>query len=160
MPTKPKATSLPLDDSTIMLPYQLPEDPEPGQVIDLPKGQSIGGAVVLNLYFKRELVGSASRMIPIPNVTRMYRAERVTSSVELPRNALVRVQALQFSFVQVTFFQYFGWIGTKTAKKQTVLSDKYYKVLAALPVGPASENFRLYEQLCLQVINPSKGDKK
>jgi hypothetical protein len=152
--------NLPVDSQTVMLPYALPSDPEPNQVVDLPKGQIIGGASVLNIYHKRVLVGVLNRLIPIPNVTRMYRGERVTSSVPLQRNALIRVKALQFSFVQVTFFQNFGWIGTRSAEKQVVLSDKFYKVLAAIPVGPSGKNFHLYEQLCLCIIDQDKGTKK
>lgn len=149
---------LPVDAQSSLLPVRLPDDPEPGQIFRLPKEQSVGGAVVLTLRHQRTLVGTVNRLLPIPNVTKMYRAERVTSSVELPRNTLVRIVALQFSFDQLTFFQNFGWIGTQTAKKTLTLSDKFYKVIEVIPVGPAGPNFHLYEQLCLSVINPKQGD--
>ena len=144
----------PIDQSTAMLPVHPPADPQPGQVFRVNKGQVVGGSTVINLFHKQSLIGSVTRIIPIPNVTRMYRAERVMCNKPLQRNALVRIQALQFSFVELTFIQNFGWVGTGTDKKTMTILDKFYKVLAGVPIGPQTNTFCLYEQLCLRSIEP------
>jgi len=147
--------NLPIHTDTAMMPYQLPDDPDPGQVFTLPEGHIIGGSTVINIYLAGSLVGSIASIIPITNVTRMYRAERAMSSSKLPRNTLIRVKALQFSFTEVTFFQNFGWIGTRTTDA-IIVSDKYYRILASIPVGPTDEHTYLYEQLCLCVVEAKK----
>ncbi len=148
----------PINEATAMLPCKVPEDPEPGQVFNLPRGHYAGGATILHVYHKTKLVGSAPRLIPVINVARKYVLERAALSVPLKRNDIIRVQALQLSFTQVTFVEYVGWVGTKTHKEELVVSDKFYKVLTAVPIGAQGEHFFLYEKVCLNTLEPKKGE--
>lgn len=150
----------PIDEATAMLPYKVPEDPEPGQVLDLPEGHYAGGSTILHVFHKTKLVGTSPRLLPVTNIARKYILERASLSVPLKRNDIIRVQARQFSFTQVTFVECVGWVGTKTHKKELSLSDKHYKVLDAIPIGPSGEHFFLYEKVCLSVIEPKKENPK
>ena len=85
----------PIDEATAMLPYKVPEDPEPGQVLDLPGGHYAGGATILHILHKTKLVGTAPRLIPVINVARKYILERAALSVPLKRNDIIRIRALR-----------------------------------------------------------------
>jgi hypothetical protein len=133
----------PIDEATAMLPFQVPEDPEPGQVVDLPEGHYAGGATILHLFHKTQLVGTAPRLMPVPNVARTYILERACSTAPLKRNDLLRVKAVQLSFTQVTFIEFTGWVGTKTHPQELLLSDKFYKILTVVPIGATGDHFHL-----------------
>jgi hypothetical protein len=150
----------PIDAVTAMLPLQVPEDPTPGQVIDIPKGRYAGGTTVLLVYRKTKLIGTSPRLLPIQNVARKYILERAALSVPIGRNDIIRVQARQLSFTQITFVEYIGWVGTKTHETELTLSDKFYRVLTAVPVGPQGEHVFLYEKVCLNIIEPKRSTKK
>jgi len=136
----------------------LPDDPEPGQKFKLEKGQTVGGATVINIRRSGELLGSIQTLNPIPNLSGRYAAVRVTSTRELKPGELLRVQGLQYTFISLQFVEGYGWMGDKTLKDPTVLLDKYMRVLHVLPVGDTTENFYLYEQVAFSAIKGASDE--
>lgn len=147
-----------IHDRSAMMQPMLPEDPEPGQVHTLPEGQIAGGANVLSVFKHEMLIGSTTNLVPISNVSGKYYTERLSSSQELKKGDTIRIVAQQYNFNQITFVEYFGWIGSGVTSTPTSLSDKIYRVLAAIAIGPNTNNFWLYEKVCLEILN--KEQKK
>lgn len=154
-----------IQDRTAIMSPMLPEDPEPGCVHTLPEGQIAGGANVLSVFRweidskSGKLIGSTNNLVPVSNVTGKYYTERLSSSQELKKNDVIRIVARQFNFNQITFVEYFGWIGSGVTSIPTTLSDKIYRVLTAIPIGPNTPNFWLYEKVCLEIINKEKKNE-
>ena len=148
---------MPINERTALIQPLLPEDPEPGQIFRLEKGQVVGGATVINVYKGGTLIGAAQSLTPIANVSGKYCVDRLSSSIELKERDVLHIKAIQYSFNQVIFIEYFGWIGSGVIKKHVTLADKHYRVLAVIPVGEQNNQFRLYEKVCLEVI---QGEKK
>ena len=148
---------LPLHEKAVMINNQLPDDPTDKQVVEFPEGQVVGGATVISVYLKDKLVGSLSSLYPIVNVTRKYSADRLASNTLIKEGDVLRIVGRQYSFNTVIFVQYFGWIGCKPAGEPQVTSDKLYRVIAAIPVGPDdSPDCYLYERVCLDALEEKK----
>jgi len=144
-------------DRTAMLQTVLPEDPEDGQVVTMPEGQTVGGANVINAQRGSYLLGSISQVAPVFNSSGKYEATRVASCLEILKGDVIRVVGYQHNFVSLKFIEGFGWQGYKTDGNPLVLMDKHMKVLAAFPLGLHSGNHYLYEKVCLQLIR--EGEK-
>jgi len=143
---------LPLHEKAVMLENLLPEDPEDGVIVEAPKGQTLGGSTVISVYMKNKPIGSIASLIPIVNVSRKYTANRLSSNIPIKKGDIIRITGRQYSFDTVIFVQYFGWIGYKASKEPVVASDKFYRVLAAIPVGPEEPDCLLYEKVCLEAL--------
>jgi hypothetical protein len=141
----------PLQEHNALLETLLPEDPEPGKVVTFPEGHTVGGSSIISIYNKTgRLIGSASQLAPIPNVSRMYELSRLSACEAVAEKNEIRIIARQFNYNSVIFIQYFGWIGYGFEKNSIVLSDKKYKVIAAIKTGPEEPSgFYLYEKVCL-----------
>jgi len=151
--------TFPLQDRNALFQHLLPADPEPDQVVNMPEGQVIGGANVINIYMDTKLIGSATQLSAVPNVSGKYDLTRVSSKRVIKLRDTLQVVGRQFVFNSVIFVEYFGWVGKDTVGEPQILSDKLYTVLAALPIGPNTEGFQLYEKVCLDAIT-TNGDKK
>lgn len=147
---------MPVTDRTALIQPMLPDDPIPGQVYTLPEGQIVGGANVLNVYKGSKLIGATTNLVPISNVSGKYYMERLSSVIPLKEKDVVRVLAQQFNFNEITFIEFFGWVGTGALEVTNILSDKHYRILAAIPIGPSETNFQLYEKVCVEVIQGAK----
>lgn len=147
---------LPLQDRNVILSTLLPDDPKPEQIVEMPKGQTVGGSNVINLYIKNELVGSATQLMPIQNVSGKYELIRASLKKEIRKGDRLKVVGRQYIFNSVIFIEYFGWIGYGIINKPQVLLDKTFKVLAAIPIGPKSDGFILYEKICLETAMEEK----
>lgn len=129
----------------------LPDDPEPGKIVTFPEGQTAGGSTVLSVYDHQDtLIGAASEITPVPNVSGMYMLSRLSSCRALNEKYPIRVITRQFHYNSVIFIQYFGWIGYSFNDKSLTLFDKKYKILALTKTGPEEpSDFFLYEKVCL-----------
>jgi len=137
----------------------LPEDPSPGTRVAVPKTKPVGGTTTISLFLHSKLIGVASQLRPVPNVSRAYIAERVMCNQTININTLIRIRGLFHVYTGLTFIQNLGWCGTETAEEPQVLSDKFYKVKACTLVGPHTDTCVLYEQLSLQSIEPKEKKK-
>lgn len=144
----------PLQEHNALLETLLPEDPEPGKVISFPTGHTVGGTSIISIYnHAGRLIGSASQLAPIANVSRMYELSRLSTCEAVAEKNEIRIIARQFNYNSVIFIQYFGWIGHGCEKIPIVLSDKKYRVIAAIKTGPEEpSDFYLYEKVCLTIM--------
>jgi hypothetical protein len=127
----------------------VPDNPKSGQVFNMPEGQVLGASHVISLMKNGELIGDATQLAPIPNVTGKSVLSRVTTNFPLKKGIRIRVLAQQFSYKSAIFIQYFGWMGHDIIDSIGVITDKEYKVEYALRVGPTSDKFFIYEKVCL-----------
>lgn len=148
----------PLQEKAAIIQAALPEHPEPGEVFRLEEGTGhmLGGASVISVYQGPRLLGSATRIVPITNVSGKYFLERASSKVKLKRRDVIRVVMQQFTFEEIIFIEYFGWCGHKTSEQAHVAFDKHLKVLDVVSVGPQTSGFSLYEKVCLEIIKGVK----
>lgn len=144
----------PIHERATLIQNQLPDDPEDRQIVEFPEGHPVGAATVISIYKKNKLVGTTTTLSPIPNVSKKYATSRLSAVTPIREGDVLRIVGYQYAFNSVIFIQYFGWVGHQTTGEPTILSDKFYRVLAATPVGPEDKNsdFRLYEKVCLTVL--------
>ena len=151
---------LPLQERTNLLESMLPDDPEDRQVVEYPEGQVVGASIVISVYKQDKRIGAASSVYPIVNVTRKHTANRLSSNVPIAEKDVIRIVAQQFTFNSVIFIQYFGWIGYKVIGEPLITSDKFYRVITAIPVGPKDNaEFHLYEKVCLESLEVNSDAK-
>lgn len=143
---------LPVNTRHTVIESLIPSDPKPGQVFTMPEGQVLGASHVISIMKNDNLLGDAMQLAPISNVTGKNQLSRVTTCTPLRKGMRIRVLAQQFSFKSAIFIQYFGWIGHDVIDTVTLISDKMYKIEYALRVGPPSENFFIYEKVCLTTV--------
>lgn len=130
----------------------VPENPKPGQIFTMPEGQVLGASHVISLMKEARLIGDALQLSPVINVTGKSILTRVTTSVPLRKGTRLRALAQQYSFKSAIFVQYFGWMGHEITDAVIVISDRMYRVEHALRVGPPSDNFFIYEKVCLTAL--------
>lgn len=147
-------------DRTALLQTILPEDPEDGQVVEMPNGQTVGGANVINAYKGGKLCGSISQMTPIFNASGKYEAARFASSTKIRVGDVVRILGVQHNYVSLKFVEYFGWIGHNTDPTPITLMDKSMRVIEAFPLGAYTPGYYLYEKVCLDVLHKGETHAK
>lgn len=148
---------LPLQDKNILLANLLPENPEPKQVVEFPKGQYVGGSNVIAIYKNNKLIGATTQLTPIQNVSGKYALERTTTNIWLIENDTIQIVGKQYIFNSVIFIDGFGWCGHDCLPEPQTLMDKTYRVLYAKPVGQTAEDFYLYDRVCLEVLTEKKN---
>lgn len=139
-------------DRASMLQTVLPEDPEDGQVITMPEGQTVGGANVINFERGGKLLGSVSQVAPVYNASGKYEATRVASCSKIRAGDVIHVRGWQFNYISLKFTEGFGWTGYQTDNTPIPLMDKHMKVLDTFIVGAHAPGCYLYEKVCLQLI--------
>jgi len=143
---------IPLQDKNALLVNLLPENPKPGQVIEVPKGQISAGQMSLTFIAAIKLIGTTTQLMPIQNVSGKYEIARTTTNTKLSKNDVIRVVGRQYIFNSVIFVDYFGWLGYGHSDEPQILSDKTYKILHVMPIGPTTKDCYLYEKICLETI--------
>ena len=146
-------------DRTAMMQTLLPDDPEPGQELVLPEGQTVGGANVINVHKAGKLLGALNQLAPIPNVSGKYEASRLTSKLKLKKGDVIRIQGWQHNYNAIQFVESFGWIGSQTTGEPISLIDKHMRILALFPIGANTPGFYLYEKVCLEIIKGAQNGK-
>lgn len=140
---------LPINTRHNVISSLVPDNPKNGDVFVMPEGQVLGASHVISLMKNGELVGDASQLAPVPNVSGKSLLSKVTTILSLQRGVRIRILAQQFSYKSAIFIQYFGWLGQDIIDNIRVISDKEYRVEYALRVGPNSDKFFIYEKVCL-----------
>lgn len=146
-------------DRTAIIQTLLPDDPEPGQEVIFPDGQTVGGANVINISKAGKLLGALNQLSPIPNVSGKYEASRLTSKRKLKKGDVIRIQGWQHNYNAIQFVESFGWIGSQTMGNPISLIDKHMKILALFPIGANTPGFYLYEKVCLEIIKGAQNGK-
>jgi len=151
---------LPLQERSNILENLLPDDPKDRQIVEYPEGQIVGASTVLSVYKSNKHIGALTSLYPITNVSRKYSATRLASNTAIKEKDIIRICAQQFAFNSVIFVQFFGWMGYKVIGEPQTISDKFYKVLATIPIGPkTAANFFLYEKVCLESLEVKSNGK-
>ncbi len=147
-------------ERTAVIQTMLPEDPEHEFEFVLPKGHTIGGANVINIWKGGKLLGATSSVSPIPNASGKYDASRLTSRVRIKAGDVLRIRGWQYNYISIQFIEGFGWIGKQTNGEPNNLMDKNVRVLAAFQIGDDTPGFYLYERVCLAVIKGAKNETR
>lgn len=148
---------LPLQDNNVVLTNLLPADPEPDQIVKLPKGQYAGGSNIIYLYKHDKLIGATAQLTSIQNISGKYEIARTTTTTKLNKNDIIRITGKQYIFDSVIFVNGFGWSGYDYLPEPQILLDKTYRVLHAKSVGQTAENFYLYDKICLETLTENKN---
>jgi hypothetical protein len=129
----------------------LPQDPDNGDVYVVPNGGTVGGSTVIYLHNHKtgELLGTATQLMPIANVSKKYSITRPSSKRKIAKGDLLRITAAIYPYTSLVFIDGFGWVGKDHGEKGHVLEDFTYQVDLAIPIGTQGVGYYLYEQLCL-----------
>jgi len=148
-------------DRTAMLQSVLPEDPEDGQIVTMPKGQTIGGANVINVERSGKLLGNASQIAPVYTSSGKYEATRVASCERINAGDILHIRGWQYNYTSLIFLEGFGWTGYESDETNPIqLMDKHMRVIDALRIGRYSPSCYLYEKVCLQLIREGETREK
>ena len=141
-----------------MLPY-LPDDPLPGQIIEIPEGVDGGAATHITVYQKDTCIGEAQQLIKIENVSRKWQLGRTHTAVPLLPETLLRVRAVTKHYASLIFVEYFGWVGHAYKKEETTLSDRTYEILHTATYMSVQDGPNVYELVCLHVTDEGETNE-
>lgn len=135
-----------------MTPY-LPDDPLPGQVVEIPDGVDGGSVTHIMLHDGNVVLGEAQQLIKVENVSRKWQLGRTHTAFPLIPDTTIRVRAFTKYYASLIFVEYFGWSGHQYRKEEKVLSDRVYEILhtttyTSIPDGP-----NIYELVCLHATD-------
>jgi len=133
----------------------LPENPKTGDVYTVPEGQQVGGAQVINIHYKQQVIGNAQFLSAVTNVSGAFTLTKVTTDRALKRGDIIHVVGTVLGYDKVTFTQYYGWAGTWVNGLTSKIHDNKYKVIDTTYVakGTTGPTLHVYERICLQAIN-------
>ena len=133
---------------TDMTPY-LPEDPLPGQVVEIPDGVDGGSATHITVYDGDLVIGETQQLSKVENVSRKWQLGRTTTVTPLLPEMIVRIRAVKQHYRSLIFVEYFGWSGHQYHKNETVLSDRVYTIEHTAQYYSIAEGPHIYELVCL-----------
>jgi hypothetical protein len=134
-----------------MRPY-LPEDPLPGQLVQIPDSVDGGSAVHITILNDQGvLIGESQQLFKVENVSLKWQLGRTVTTVPLRPETCIRVHAERRKYKSLMFVEYFGWVGSQYRDDAEVLSDRTYYILHAAPYANSKNGPNIYELVCLQV---------
>jgi hypothetical protein len=144
--------------NTAVIQALLPQDPDNGDVYTVPNGGTVGGSTVIYLYSHKtgELLGTATQLMPIANVSKKYSLTRPSTKRKITKGDLIRVTAKIYPYKSLMFIDGFGWVGKDHDEEAHVLEDFVYQVDLIVSIGVQGSGYYLYEQLCLTRLRSNK----
>jgi len=136
----------------------LPEDPLPGQVVEVPDGVDGGSATHIILYDGKTVIGESQQIIKVENVSRKWQLGRTHTAFPLLPESQVRVRAFTKHYASLIFVEYYGWIGHKYRKEETLLSDRVYEIVHTATYFSVQDGPHIYELVCLHATD--EGEPK
>jgi len=136
----------------------LPEDPEPGQVQELPEGV-FGGEVttITILDLNNNILGESIQLTKVPNISGVWRLGRTYLSHEVGSltDQLLRVRVATRKYTSFAFIEYLGWVGRHTTPEE-VLSDAKYSVLESNSSFVIGKNIIMYDTIGIKKCKEQK----
>lgn len=136
----------------------LPDDPLPGQIVEVPDGVDGGKVTHILVYEGDTLIGEAQQLIKVENVSRKWQLGRTHAASPIKPEARLRVRAITKHYASLIFVEYFGWTGFQYKKEETLLSDRMYEVLHTATYFTVQDGPNIYELICLNAID--EGENK
>ena len=136
----------------------LPEDPLPGQIIEVPEGVDGGSATHITLQHEDKIIGETQQLLKIENVSRKWQVGRTHTIIPIKPETELRVRAVIKHYASLIFVEYLGWVGHKYKKEETILSDRIYEVLHTAIYMSVANGPHIYELIGLNMID--KGETK
>lgn len=142
-----------LTSDTGIMTIDLPADPEDGDIYTPPNPDlSLGATLVITLHQRDNVIGSASTLAPVMNISKKYTLTRVSVIKPLVKYEIVRVIATQYYFKQLKYADSWGWYGISDEISKQIIRDNTFKIVRAVPLGVNNPSYNIYESLHLELI--------
>lgn len=130
--------------------YELPEDPEDGQLFELPEGNADNYSGVIALYCEGTCIGYTEKIDTVPNISGMTELGRSVLSKRLSKGAEITAQFEVILIRSLVFVNFFGWQAGEYSKEVRVDWQKNFKVLHAVEIPDRPGTQIICEKICVE----------
>jgi len=139
--------------------FKLPEDPSPGQVLEIPEGrEGENHSQLLSLYQGTVCVGFTEGVDKVVNVSGAMELRRCILSKTLKVGDRLELRTEVIPIAAYEFVNFFGWQAHAYQDNTSTEWSKEYRIqhLAEIPHKHSTQI--LYERVCLQAIEGDHND--
>lgn len=143
---------LPVRTRCTTLEDDLPQDPLPDQIFELPDSQVGGTSYVLHVLKKGAHIGTAEQLELIPNVSGKGMLSRAWALKPWKKGDVIEVLFVRYDYKSLIFREYFGWMGHECYDQHVVEEQHRWRIISLLKVGPQQPDLHFYEKICMEKI--------
>ncbi len=133
-----------------MTDYELPEDPDDGQIFELPEENDENYSGIIAIYSKGICVGYTEKIDTVPNISGMTELGRSVLSERLSKGAAITAQFEVIPIRSLIFVNFFGWQAHEYSNEVRVDWQKHFKVLHAVEIPERPGTQVVCEKLCVE----------
>lgn len=146
---------IPISQAPEILEKLLPDNPQAGDIVEMPEGYSCGETHDIQVYDGLTRIGMATAIRRVENVSNVYIADRLATNAPLKPGDTIRILNAQHFFISLKFVEFLGWMGHRVQEPHTVTHDEDYEILETLTVATTT-GMVVHEQVCLKQITKEK----
>jgi hypothetical protein len=139
--------------------FRLPEDPRPGQILEIPEGrEEENRSEVLSLYQGTVCVGFTEGLDKVLNISGAAELQRSVLSKELKVGEPLEVRKEVLPIDAYEFVNFFGWQAHRYRDNPSTPWSQHYEIkyLAQIPHNHSVQF--VYERICLQAVEGDNDD--
>ncbi len=137
----------------------MPENPQHGDMVLMPEGYSCGETDDIQVYKGATRIGIASALQRIDNVSNMYMATRLATSVPITPGDILQVMNVHHTLVSMEFVEYLGWVGCRKGAIRDVTHNAHYEILDTVIIAE-NDDMVVHEQVCLKQYKEGEHNAK
>jgi len=130
--------------------YELPEDPDAGQIFELPEGDEGNYSGIIAIYHEGTCIGYTEKIDTVPNISGMSELGRSVLSKRLSKDAVITAQFEIIPIRSLVFVNFFGWQAHKYSDEVRVDWRKHFKVLHAVEIPNRPGKQIICEKICVE----------
>jgi len=136
--------------------YELPEDPDAGQIFELPEGNNENYSGIIALYAEGSCIGYTEKIDSVPNISGMTELGRTVLSQRLSKDTVITAQFEVIPIRSLIFVNFFGWQAHEYSKEVRVDWRKNFKVLHTVEIPDRPGKQVVCEKICVEKTKETK----